>query len=187
MKFLLKLGTLKIIYTWDVVGFKLYNSWKYSPAFWNPKEYKLLIRFTFLCVFVQIIFQHSVSYFLNFAWLCVSSSFSKNELLSSSFSSLLLSYICLHFKLCFHPIPWLQSFLFASAVYIFSSDFYFFFFFCQDFAGAQTTPASTSPYQPAVLQPSTEPSPQVGTRCRDSRSLLTSLGPVPVHVSSTVY
>ncbi len=31
----------------------------------------------------------------------------------------------------------------------------------QDGLAAHTTPASTSPYQPAVLQPSTEPSPQV--------------------------
>ncbi|KAG8012297.1 Secretory carrier-associated membrane protein 2, partial [Nibea albiflora] len=30
-----------------------------------------------------------------------------------------------------------------------------------DGLAAQTTPGSTSPYQPAVLQPSTEPSPQV--------------------------
>ncbi|MEQ2166860.1 hypothetical protein GOODEAATRI_032699, partial [Goodea atripinnis] len=32
-----------------------------------------------------------------------------------------------------------------------------------DYPATHTTPASTSPYQPAVLQPSTEPSPQVGT------------------------
>ncbi|XP_027883109.1 secretory carrier-associated membrane protein 2 [Xiphophorus couchianus] len=40
-----------------------------------------------------------------------------------------------------------------------------------DFAGAQTTPASTSPYQPAVLQPSTEPSPQASATAAQANLL----------------
>ncbi|KAM4560805.1 secretory carrier-associated membrane protein 2-like [Fundulus diaphanus] len=45
-----------------------------------------------------------------------------------------------------------------------------------DFAVIHTVPASTSIYQPAVLQPSTEPSPQVGTQHRwRSISFITKL------------
>ncbi|XP_007573542.1 secretory carrier-associated membrane protein 2 [Poecilia latipinna] len=40
-----------------------------------------------------------------------------------------------------------------------------------DFAGAQTTPASTAPYQPAVLQPSTEPSPQASAAAAQANLL----------------
>ncbi|KAM4733795.1 secretory carrier-associated membrane protein 2 [Anableps anableps] len=40
-----------------------------------------------------------------------------------------------------------------------------------DFAGAQTTPAATSLFQPAVLQPSTEPSPQASAAAAQANLL----------------
>lgn len=70
----------------------------------------------------------------------------------------------------------------------------------QDSLATHTTPASTSPYQPAVLQPSTEPSPQVSQPYWISLRLpdppligccivlevdwrtATSLGTAPIHI-----